>query len=80
MQPHPDFEGNVLCFGISSLLLALSLSLLLRSQAWAVIMMMTMMMMGMIIGARLWYIKGCSAEFRAQPWSPLLSVLAVDVL
>lgn len=77
MQPHPDFEGNVLCFGILSL--SLSLSLLLRSQAWAV-MMMTMMMMGMIIGARLWYIKGCSAEFRAQPWSPLLSVLAVDVL
>lgn len=26
MQPHPDFEGNVLCFGILSLLLALSLS------------------------------------------------------
>lgn len=44
-------------------------------------MTMMMMMMGMIIGARLWYIKGCSAEFRAQPWSPLLlSVLSVDVL
>lgn len=76
MQPHPDFEGNVLCFGILSL--SIYLCLLLRSQAWAVIM--TMMMMGMIIGARLWYIKGCSAEFRAQPWSPLLSVLAVEVL
>lgn len=26
MQPHPDFEGNVLCFGILSLLLSISVA------------------------------------------------------
>lgn len=31
MQPHPDFEGNVLCFGILSLLLALSISIAAQS-------------------------------------------------
>lgn len=31
MQPHPDFEGNVLCFGISSLFLSLSISIAAQS-------------------------------------------------
>lgn len=26
MQPHPDFEGNVLCFGILSLSISVSIA------------------------------------------------------
>lgn len=33
MQPHPDFEGNVLCFGILSPSLSLSLSLSTAAQS-----------------------------------------------
>lgn len=31
MQPHPDFEGNVLCFGILSLSISVSVSIAAQS-------------------------------------------------